>query len=306
MPVLLDMTEAEKELLKNKPEFSYMDLSLDELNPKLKSAVYLKTENSPGFDQKTGCTRVRIVHEYEILLFTGDGGRTIIDQTEYQIHKGDIRILKPGQMVYSYRYKDVYVIYMTLTPDGGSDVIVHNNYIDMLPQMMPSQNLQQYISIFSDIIRASITSSLKNDLFIKYKLTELLYMIYTDACAADSYRMIGRSAASIIDSARSFMTTHFSQSISLADISGSVGLHPNYFHRLFKKCCGMTPLEFLTKTRLDHARSLLVSTDKSIAQIAEECGFDSASYFIVVFRKFCSVTPNEYRNMQRDNFWRNM
>ena len=54
--------------------------------------------------------------------------------------------------------------------------------------------------------------------------------------------------------------------------------------------------EYVTGLRIEKAKMLLDETNEKISRIAESCGFRSASYFIVVFRKQLGISPNEYRN----------
>ena len=54
--------------------------------------------------------------------------------------------------------------------------------------------------------------------------------------------------------------------------------------------------EYVAGLRVEQAKQLLRETNLKINQIASQCGFRSASYFIVVFRKQTGLSPSEYRN----------
>jgi AraC-like DNA-binding protein len=60
---------------------------------------------------------------------------------------------------------------------------------------------------------------------------------------------------------------------------------------------GESPNIFITNVRMERARRLLKSTNMSVNEIAYECGYDEASYFIRVFRQELGMTPQQYRNM---------
>ena len=61
----------------------------------------------------------------------------------------------------------------------------------------------------------------------------------------------------------------------------------------------MTVNQYLMSLRMKHARELLISTNKSAAQIAAECGFSSPIYFTQYFKKQFSVTPLSYRAQEK-------
>lgn len=57
--------------------------------------------------------------------------------------------------------------------------------------------------------------------------------------------------------------------------------------------------EFIEKEKLAYARRLLCDTDKSVLEVALDCGFSDHSYFTKRFRESVGVVPTEYRRMKR-------
>ena len=68
-----------------------------------------------------------------------------------------------------------------------------------------------------------------------------------------------------------------------------------HFSRQFHACYGITPHNYLTKLRLEHAMSLLLNTSLSIREIAQQSGFTESNYFTKVFRKYTHMTPGDFR-----------
>ena len=87
----------------------------------------------------------------------------------------------------------------------------------------------------------------------------------------------------------------YTESLTVAEISQSVKLHPNYAMNLFKKAFGTTLIDYLTHHRVSHAQRLLVTTDEKIVDIAFSSGFNSISRFNEAFRRARGCTPREYR-----------
>jgi AraC-like DNA-binding protein len=82
---------------------------------------------------------------------------------------------------------------------------------------------------------------------------------------------------------------------SFEELSLKHGLNFRYFRRLFKTMAGMPPQQFLIRSRLRLAASLLVENSDTVSMIAENSGFSSNIYFTRLFKQHYKVTPLEYR-----------
>ncbi|WP_052737654.1 AraC family transcriptional regulator [Bacillus sp. SA1-12] len=101
----------------------------------------------------------------------------------------------------------------------------------------------------------------------------------------------------VVTKAISFIEVNFSHELTLEEISSHVNLSPYYFLRLFKKSTNLTPIQYLIRHRLNHAKHLLHNTDYSIKSIAFTCGFHSETHFINSFKKANGLPPNKFRNI---------
>ncbi len=93
----------------------------------------------------------------------------------------------------------------------------------------------------------------------------------------------------------SYIREHYPEDVSLDDLADHVGLHPNYVCTVFKKNIGQSYLECLHRERLKEAKRLLLETDLSVEQIGAQVGYNSASQFARVFKKYESVSPTAFR-----------
>lgn len=78
---------------------------------------------------------------------------------------------------------------------------------------------------------------------------------------------------------------------NLTEVARAVGLSPAYFHRLFRLHTGVTPLEWLTRRRMERAVELLGAPGARVTAVARSLGFADAGYFIRVFRRWTGTTP---------------
>ncbi|MGP4039461.1 AraC family transcriptional regulator [Gracilibacillus sp. D59] len=98
-----------------------------------------------------------------------------------------------------------------------------------------------------------------------------------------------------IAKAVSFIEKNYAEDISLNDIVAISGLSKYHFTRLFSTSVNETPIQYLTKVRIQHALDLLQNSEKSIEEIAKEVGYTSSNYFSKVFKHLLNETPSAYR-----------
>jgi len=91
------------------------------------------------------------------------------------------------------------------------------------------------------------------------------------------------------------MEKHCGEELSRDDIARVACLSPAHLSRLVRQKTGHTLSDLLNQLRVNRASLLLRQTDKSLVQIALECGFRDQSYFTKVFRRVAGKTPREFR-----------
>lgn len=72
-------------------------------------------------------------------------------------------------------------------------------------------------------------------------------------------------------------------------------LSASHFIRAFHRSCGLPPHAYLVRCRIQRARSLLLTTDAPLGEIALACGFCDQAHFSRVFRRFVGATPAAWR-----------
>lgn len=86
------------------------------------------------------------------------------------------------------------------------------------------------------------------------------------------------------------------ESITVDDMARVAGYSKYHFNRVFKEFQGITPMAYLRQLRMNHAFGLLQTTRLNIKEIADQCGFEDASYFCKVFRSQYKISPGRFRN----------
>jgi AraC-like DNA-binding protein len=83
--------------------------------------------------------------------------------------------------------------------------------------------------------------------------------------------------------------------VDLEGAAGAVGLSPFHFLRLFSRVLGVTPHQYLLRSRLRRAASLLCDEDRSVTDVALEVGFGDLSNFVRTFHRAAGVSPGGFR-----------
>ncbi|MGE4453549.1 MAG: helix-turn-helix domain-containing protein [Sphaerochaeta sp.] len=99
----------------------------------------------------------------------------------------------------------------------------------------------------------------------------------------------------VVHSVTEYINHHFFQQITLEQVSDLVAVSPSYLIRLFHREMHTTPMQYLAKIRIRTAEGLLRSTSYTIAEIAQKVGYEEASYFWRVFKRYTGYAPSAYR-----------
>lgn len=93
-----------------------------------------------------------------------------------------------------------------------------------------------------------------------------------------------------------YINAGYDKPIALSELAELCHVSQEHFCRLFKTYTGMRPFDYITKLRIQRAKDLLArSRDMRIGEIAARTGFQSNSYFSMVFKRSEGCTPDEYR-----------
>jgi two-component system response regulator YesN len=106
---------------------------------------------------------------------------------------------------------------------------------------------------------------------------------------------------SLVKEAVTAIRFNIDQSLRLNGIAQTLGVHPSYLSRAFKKALGMTLTDYINKLRIEEAKYMLDQGNASVATIALSVGYNDSNYFSKVFQKWEQVTPHEYRKRKKGN-----
>ena len=114
-------------------------------------------------------------------------------------------------------------------------------------------------------------------------------------CSEKGYTETNRHI-SRLKSALAYMEEHYREKVTLEDLAEAAGVTPKYLCRSFCSLTGKTPISYLNEYRIDCACELLRTTDESMLEIVDLCGFSDQSYFVRLFKRQKGITPGQYRS----------
>ncbi|WP_426448967.1 response regulator transcription factor [Paenibacillus sp. S-38] len=108
-----------------------------------------------------------------------------------------------------------------------------------------------------------------------------------------------KSPEVLMATAREYIQKGLSRDLGLEELAQHLGISNSYFSLLFKQHHGETFLEYVTRERMELAKSLLLTSDKSVTQIGKLAGYAERRYFTKVFHKYEGMTPSEFRDRSK-------
>jgi len=87
--------------------------------------------------------------------------------------------------------------------------------------------------------------------------------------------------------------------IQRSDIARHLNINEQYLTRCFDKEIGVSPMAYLNRFRIQHAKKMLEAENHTITQVALETGFSSQSYFSRMFQKEVGISPKAYQQGER-------
>ena len=115
-------------------------------------------------------------------------------------------------------------------------------------------------------------------------------------CSAVTASQSTRAVETILD----HIHAHYDQPMSNALFSQLTGYHEYYLNRLFSKYTGSTIHQYILDVRISHAKKILLNTDLPLAEVAEQVGFNSNTYFSSYFRQVTGRSPAQFRKKYKN------
>ena len=242
-------------------------------------------------------------HLYFELFYVESGAcRFLIENNMYDLHAGDFLLIPPQTLHYTrylfgpcrrdtvfFREEDISSHVMQLLPHR------EDFFREMRIFQVPEAHQEQVNGLLMRMVREENFGD-RFSAELQHAMLQELFLVCGRVCSffQDAPANIHTTDRQIVTAAR-FMSEHYAEPITAAEIASAAGFSPNYLSRKFRDAAGIGVHQYLTLIRMQHAALELVSTDDSVTEIAFRCGFSDSNYFKDAFKKIYGVSPREYR-----------
>lgn len=232
-------------------------------------------------------------HDYYELEYASEGtGVNVINGVEYPIEAGSLWILGPNDdHMLTGNHVRVHHLGIYL-PDTSRELasLLEGASFPMVGTVEPSSRaaLPPYFSLFAD---APEDDALREK---HYQAVATLILAKGLSLVRPTSGTVNKTA-SYVRSAIRYIHEHLREPLTLSSVANELHIVPCYLSSIFSSHAGCPFNEYVTRSRLRHARALLLHTDKSVTDVAGESGFGCVSAMNRAFRKHLDTTPSALR-----------
>lgn len=235
----------------------------------------------------------RILEEYQINYITEGSGVFETQTDQFKVVPGSILILRPGIW---HRYK----------PDP--EVGWNEHYLGFNGEFCTNFFQEGFFPSSKPVIYVGFQESMLKLFFEIIQLTKEEKTGYQQVSAANTILLLsnilsvirnqefaGKNIELIIRKACLHFRENLNTNISIEELAADLHVGYSYFRQMFRKYTGISPAQYHLSLRIQRAKDLLVSTDKSLKEIAIDLGFESYFYFSRIFKDKTGKSPLEYK-----------
>ncbi len=240
---------------------------------------------------------------YHLLLFTKGGGYHTIDFQQFQVHKGQIYFMIPGQ-VHSWNF------------EGATDGFIINFSEDIFRNFLLKQDYLEQFSFLRGVAKDSVIELNEE---ITDKIADLFANIIADMSLPDTFNTdmlcarlielfitVARNTSVkqkqvpiqnqlILFNFRKLLNSYYAEKRLPKEYAEMLYITPNHLNALCNDLLGISAGELIRDRVLLEAKRLLVNVDISISEIAYQLNFADNSYFSKFFKKYVGVSPEDFR-----------
>ena len=244
---------------------------------------------------------------FEVLYLLKGSGCHVIDANKYEIKPPCVFFMSPGQAHKLELSHDIEGYIFIFTADfyllnrSNQNTLIEFPFFYTIHQDNPPLLLENEndIRFLESLFRQSVSEICEAVESNSEMLRSILDLILT-ICAARyqvTENMLNKGKGQILVK-RFFhlVEENHQKNLSLSDYSGMIGVTPNHLTQTVKLLTGKTSTQIIKAKQLLEIKRLLVHTNLSVSEIANQLNFEDQSYFTKFFKRETGITPIQYRS----------
>lgn len=225
--------------------------------------------------------------DYHIVaMILGGNAKYRMNKKSFTVQKGDVLFFRQGsqyntKVISSEPWEHIVIAFRTrealtdFLPDGATKVSRGNRFEELFTQAH---------SIWSEC-----------GIGYKVQTKAVLYQLLFALIQEHMTHLIGSNASlRALKVATDYVEQCYREKITVEMMANLSGYSPSHFTRVFTKVYKTSPIQYVNKIRIMHAKNLLRTGQYTIAQIAQECGFSNVYYFTRCFKQVTGTTPAKW------------
>ena len=229
---------------------------------------------------------------YQIAICTGGKGKFLAQGAEHIIGEGDIFMFSPRTPHEYYPISGDFQIYFCVFSGTGVDGLF--TYLGFDKTEVFTGDSKKILEDFKRL--CEITDPLSQSTLLYRMLDSISRLSRLNPNRTHIEKNKYGKILPVFD----YIEQNYKRPITLDDMADLICVSKSYLCRTFREAYGITPVNYLLKTRINRAKQLLISTDMKIKLLSLECGFSDTSYFCMVFKRMEGITPEEFRSLHKD------
>lgn len=248
-------------------------------------------------------------HSYFEITYVQSGrGNYFVNGEEYSMDEGDIIIFNNVEPHgWNLLDEDMRLLVMIFSPEFVAEKLSFFDAGYLKPFVERGSNFKNRIGKEEPVsheIRKGIREIYREwedkkegyRLMIKANILRILTMLiraYQDERKSGEMLKEKKNAMKRLEQAFVYINEHYCEKITLEEAAAAAFMSATYFSGYFRKVTSLSFTEYVTRLRIAHARELLKSTNRSVTDIAAECGFNNTSNFYRLYKKHTGKPPRE-------------
>ena len=235
---------------------------------------------------------------YEIYYLI-NGKRTFFFSNQMHEITGPVLIIIPPYTMHktggdNYERLNIYV-----SPKHLNDFQTHVLETKSMQIIKPNDNqnkeFQKLFNEFSNIKPEQFNDEIKEALFSYFIVLLSKTAIFSKSQAHTQEKKASLLVLEVIE----YFNKHYNEKLTLEELAQKFFVSKATLNYSFKNTTSFSPIEYLLNVRINKSKELLTESSKTIGQISNECGFSSANYFGLIFKKKEGISPAAFRKIYR-------
>jgi len=155
-------------------------------------------------------------------------------------------------------------------------------------------NFSKFYTILTSIFEVAKSDNFIRDMLIHEKLTSLLTLLMSESWHPTNVGAPKHNQN--IKNVKEYLDNNYAENINLDGLASQFFINKFYLARSFREQYGVPVIAYLNNVRITEAKKNLRFSNDTVNNVAIQCGFSDANYFIRQFKKIEGMTPGEYRS----------